>query len=240
MLARWAIPLGRIDPQGVRPDQVHAVVCSWVDDEHRPGSPKPWSTSPVRIVDGVAVLEINTLTPTSADRLHDEVSAGQPVRFGGQMGRVLATPQPVAACCREKLGGSVPKRAWTVQFRSPTTFGKGGRRNFFSPWPDPTAVVRSLTHHWNAVVGAEHLALDRQQVGSIWVSDVDGRNEIVTARKGLTMSGFLGRIRYVCEDTETAEVFHKLLHFAEYSGMGRYSTHGLGTVRLEPTWATVG
>lgn len=69
----------------------------------------------------------------------------------------------------------------------------------------------------------------------IWVSDIDGHSELLHL-PGLTVSGFLGRIRYVCDDQVMAHTFGRLLRFAEFAGVGRYSTRGLGAIQLEPTW----
>ena len=50
---------------------------------------------------------------------------------------------------------------------------------------------------------------------------------------GLTVPGFLGRIRYHCDDPQVATTLHRLLLFAELSGLGRYTTRGLGIITLD-------
>ena len=63
-----------------------------------------------------------------------------------------------------------------------------------------------------------------------------GTNEVFPLAD-MTVSGFVGRIRYVCEDPSTAGTVDTLVRFAEYAGIGSYTPRGLGVVRLEPTWA---
>lgn len=235
MLGRWAIPIAGIDPAGVKLDHLHAVACRWVDDEHW-RSPKDWSVRPMRSVDGMGVVEVATLTHAARDRLLDRVSAGSKVRFGGSSGTVLTDPHPVARADWAEFMGLTAASSWDVHFLTPTAFGNGSR---FSPWPDPFAMGRSLIQRWNAVHPDGPIEIDPAGWRKVWVSDVDGHSEVLHLA-GLTVSGYLGRIRYVCTDPSVAAVFDRLLRLAEYAGVGRYTARGLGTVAVVPVSPSVG
>ena len=96
-------------------------------------------------------------------------------------------------------------------------------------------MARSLLQRWNAVHPDGAIEVEPTGWSKVWISDVDGRSQMLPLA-GLTVSGFLGRVRYVCPDPVVAELFDRLLRFAEYAGIGRYTTRGLGVIRLEPTW----
>jgi hypothetical protein len=207
---------------------------------HR-SSLKPWSIAPLQLLDRATVVECSTRTRTrththtAEQRLRTRVPSGRAVRFGAQFGRVTAAPRRAAHASWQQLATPTGQRAWTVRFLSPTTFRD---RNRFSPWPDPFTVIRSLSARWTAHAREHHTlpALQPAELATIWVSDIDGANQVFPL-VDMTVSGFVGRIRYVCEDPTVADTIDTLLRFAEFTGIGSYAPRGLGMVRLEPTWA---
>ena len=52
------------------------------------------------------------------------------------------------------------------------------------------------------------------------------------------ISGFTGRVRYVCDDGTGTEAacFAALLAFAAFAGAGSHTAYGFGTIVPEPTW----
>jgi len=239
-LIRWAVPVAGIDPARVTFDQLHGVACTWLDDDtdHRQPRSKPWSVRPITIIDGITIVEVSTLTGAAERVLHDRVQRGKPLRFGSQQGSIVAAPYPIVKLTWDAILRAPSSEAWSIAFLTPTSFSKG--RNKFSPWPDPMSLAWSMMTQWNAVCPSPdvELRVERRKLAAIWVSDVDGRNEIISV-KSLTVSGFRGRIRYVCDDPAIAPVFSALLNLATFAGVGRYATHGLGTIALEPTWSPV-
>ena len=231
MITHWAVPLAGIDPSRVSLTHLHAVASGLADQQHW-ASPKPWAARPPRFLDGLPVLEITTLTTDSADQLRTSVAPGTAIRFGSQHGTALAAPHPLTATTWTDLHRETPTEpSWTVRFRTPATFGNGNR---FSPWPDPAAVARSLTTRWNTFNPdpTQHFDEDQRLWRRIWVSDVEGHTELLPL-PGLTVPGFLGRIRYHCDDPGVATTLHRLLLFAELAGLGRYTTRGLGIITLD-------
>ncbi|WP_431956895.1 CRISPR system precrRNA processing endoribonuclease RAMP protein Cas6 [Nocardia lijiangensis] len=231
MITRWGVPLTGIDPRRVTLTQLHAVASRLADRDHW-SSPKPWSARPPRFHDGLCVLEIVTLTAEAAHHLHSTATPGTGVRFGPQHGAILTPPHPLATTTWHDLHTATPTEpAWTLRFRTPATFGN---RDRFSPWPDPSAVARSLTTRWNTLNPnpTQQLDQDPRTWHRIWVSDVQARTELLPL-PGLTVPGFHGLIRYRCEDHDTAHTLHRLLLLAEYAGLGRYTTRGLGVITLD-------
>lgn len=229
MITRWAIALAGIDPTRVKLTHLHAA-ASRLADRHHWASPKPWSARPPRTVDGLPVLEIITLTSEAADHLHTTATPGAPIHFGHQHGAILAPPRPLAGATWTDLHTATPTTdTWTIAFRTPATFGN---RDRFTPWPDPTAVARSLTNRWNSLNPhpTQQLDQDPRTWRHIWVSDVTGHTELLPF-PGLTVPGFYGTIRYRC-DTPTSRTLHRLLLLAEHAGVGRYTTRGLGIITL--------
>ena len=83
----------------------------------------------------------------------------------------------------------------------------------------------------------------------VWVSDLDGRTEVQLLPRTVrhdggqerheeVISGFVGRVRYVCDQGSDAEaaVFGALLAFAAYAGAGSHTAYGFGVTIPEPTW----
>lgn len=255
MFARWEIAVAGVDPTAATCDQVHGAVSAWVDHDHW-ASPKPWAAWAVGAADGVGLFEVATLNRQAAEILHSRVSHGRHVRLGSQSGAVVHGPQLLASADWDQLAGSdlLGPSAWCVEFVTPTALSRTfGRVSRLSPWPDPRSVARSLADRMNAVRPADRpgIALDHPASAAVWVSDVEGRNDVFSikagrarpgspagAREGIvTVSGFRGRIRYVSESDAATTTYGTLLQFAQFAGVGRYTTHGLGKVRLQPTWA---
>jgi CRISPR-associated endoribonuclease Cas6 len=105
-----------------------------------------------------------------------------------------------------------------------------------SPWPAPESVLTSLASRWRALRPQTAPALSRDLARSVWVSDVEGRSECLRSRDML-VSGFVGRVRYVCDGSaEAAATVGALFSFARFAGIGSHTAFGLGTVDLSPTW----
>jgi CRISPR/Cas system endoribonuclease Cas6 (RAMP superfamily) len=86
-------------------------------------------------------------------------------------------------------------------------------------------------------------------MGPVWVSDIDGHSEVQILTRNVrrggqwhledeVISGFIGRIRYVCgrgSDAEAAD-FDALMAFSVFAGVGSHTTYGFGVVAPELTW----
>jgi CRISPR-associated endoribonuclease Cas6 len=233
VITTWAIPLAHIDIRRVRPAHVHAVAASWVDADHW-GTVKPWSLSPLARVDGIVAIELTTLTDDAATSLNAHVSPDTVVRLGAQTSTVIAPPTALAQTHPRLITDEPAQYAHVVAFDTPVTFRNGSRS---SPFPDPASLLRSLASRWNALYTAETtpITVTHQRCANIWISDLEGRTNTLTVGP-LTLSAFVGRVRYVADDDDTASALTRLLRFAEYAGVGSYTTRGLGRIRRVPTW----
>jgi hypothetical protein len=194
----------------------------------------------------VTVVEVRLLDDTLAGRLTRTVRPGRAVRLGAGEYHVTV---PARETCREswaelrRWGG---ERAWHVRFLTPVCLRQGNRT---SPWPAPESLARGLAERWQRLDPATAPPLPTGRGRSIWVSDIEGHSEAhILPRRVRTggqwrvieevISGFAGRIRYVCDhgtETEAAD-FGALLAFAAYAGAGSHTTYGFGVSCPEPTW----
>jgi CRISPR-associated endoribonuclease Cas6 len=184
-------------------------------------------------VGGRVVLEVRLLEDGLAVRLAAHAVPAVPVRLGRHWLAVAGVPVLDIACSWSEFVGERGRRAWEVGYRSPTTFRRGTRT---SPWPAPESVLTSLAARWRALRPQTAPELSRDLARSVWVSDVEGRSECLRLR-GTVVSGFVGRIRYVCDGPdEAAATVGALFAFAQFAGIGSHTAFGLGTIDLSPTW----
>lgn len=237
MPSRWLLTLGDLDLEAgpVRQEALHAVISRWFDPtrEAHNAKVKPYAISPIGNGPKGPAIEIGTITESAEVALHRAARPSRRLRFGSQLATIADPPTRIATETWTKLGTASAARAWCLQLLTPTTFR---RRNRSSPWLAPETVLHGLADRWLAWSTLDAIELTRTELQSVWVTDLDGRNEVLQLN-GSTVSGFVGRIRYECDDEKVAKSVDRLLRLAAYIGVGSYTTKGLGVVRLEPTWA---
>lgn len=239
-----------------RPEWLHAAMSRILDSDHHASS-KPWSAWIGPVVDGLPTITVAALNDRSAELLMG-VPVGQQLRLGPATGIVPAPPVPLEWRTWANLTAEPPSSTWDVEMLTPTVFG---RRDRFSPWPDPASLVRSLSVRWEAFSTEKLPRLGHEDLRAIWVMDLEGHSEhrrlVLGSRPGadrrtgegphtsgsgrarheLALSGFVGFIRYRCDCEGPSRVFSTLLGLAELVGAGRYTTHGFGQVRVAATSA---
>ncbi|MEO3747194.1 CRISPR system precrRNA processing endoribonuclease RAMP protein Cas6 [Plantactinospora sp. B5E13] len=238
MPSRWRITTPGIDPTQVRVEHLHAVVSSWFDtttNAHR-AQAKPYTISPpARHTLDSPGFEVTLLDDTLTNRLLTRAAPGVRLRLGAQHTQLDAGAEQIATTPWTHLtAGDSGANAWCLRFVTPTTFRRG---NSFTPWPAPNPVLGGLRAAWRrfAPPGLPELVLDLA-TDPVWVTDVDGANQVLRINN-LTVSGFVGRIRYACDaPTDTRHAVDRLMRLAPYAGIGAHTTRGLGQVRPEPTW----
>jgi CRISPR-associated endoribonuclease Cas6 len=194
----------------------------------------------------VTVVQVRLLDDSLADRLQRAVRPGRPVRLGACQYQVAGPARQVSEVTWAGLRNWPGERAWQVRFVTPVCLRRGNRT---SPWPAPESVARGLAERWHRLHPATAPPLPGPGAGPVWVSDIDGHSEtqILTRRarsdgrrevSSEVISGFTGRIRYVCDGGTDAEAagFGALLAFAAFAGAGSHTTYGFGVVCAEPTW----
>jgi CRISPR-associated endoribonuclease Cas6 len=227
MPSQWSVRFEGLDATQVRLDALHAVMASWLDTDHRDAI-KPYSVSPPRPVRGGATVEVGALTDDVERALRSAATPGARARFNRQHVHVSGEPRLLARVAWPDLTDTA--YAWSLQFLTPTCFRRGAR---FTPWPSPEKLLHGLTGKLTRFGSVEAPARLAQHV---WITDVEGHSEALKLGT-LTVSGFLGRVRYECDgDAETATWVSRLMRLAPFAGVGTYTVRGLGVTRHESTW----
>lgn len=265
MPSRWEVILEGPRDVPVPLGAPQAVVSGWLDDPPRntgAGSGLParsahaaaaraWACGPLRTGlaetgRAVAVLEVRLLDDTLAGRLVRAARPGRAVRLGAGEYQVAGPARETGRASWADLRSWSGERAWQVRFVTPVCLRRGNRT---APWPAPESVARGLAERWRLLDPATAPPPPGRGASSVWVSDIEGHSEahILSRRAGgggqarfteEVISGFTGRIRYVCDHGSEAEAadFGALLAFAAYAGAGSHTTYGFGVARPEPTW----
>jgi CRISPR-associated endoribonuclease Cas6 len=229
--SRWCITLeGPAAPQ-IPVEAPHAVVSRWLDADHK-AAVKPYSLAPPQSVGCRTTLEVTLLNDGLAQLLADRAAPGEAVRLGSQWFTVAAPSALEASASWTDLLRRPRCQAWEVSYLSPTTFRRGTRT---SPWPAPESLVTSLASRWKALSPATVPIVNRDTARSLWVSDIDGHSETFRLRDTIS-SGFVGRIRYVCDGPDAGAAVNALLAFAEFAGVGSHTAFGLGKTTISATW----
>jgi CRISPR-associated endoribonuclease Cas6 len=267
MPSRWEVKLAGPTAGAIPLTAPFAFISSWLDDHAQPNSAGPagttarqsghndqarkWAFGPLYIepasaAQAAVTLQVRLLDDDLADRLQAAAIPGRHVRLGEHHFQVtqpaVLTEQTPWPALRHWSGS----RAWQVRFHTPACFRRGNRT---SPWPAPETIARSLTDRWQRLHPQTAPAPPGPGTGPIWVSDLEGRSEVhnltrnvrragARHREDEVVSGFTGRIRYVCDrgTNDEAATFDALLAFAAFAGIGSHTTYGFGVIAAEPSW----
>lgn len=262
MPSRWEVTLAGPADASVPLAAPHAVISGWLDDratalEEAPGSRsghgdqvKKWAFGPLHaLADGRAgiVLQVRLLDDALAARLLAGTRPGTSVRLGSGRYRIAEPARPVDLVEWADLRKPSGSRAWQVRFATPAC---ARRRNRAAPLLNPETLAAGLAERWRLLdAGSAPVVPWRPGGCPVWVSDLDGRTEVQllprTVRGGGSperreevISGFVGRVRYVCDQGSDVEAaaFGALLAFAAFAGAGSHTAYGFGVTVPEPTW----
>lgn len=254
MPSRWEIALAGPVAGKIPLGAPHAVVSGWLDDRDA-GSPrsghadkvKRWALGPLRTGGRGITLEVRLLDDALADRLVTATGTEPSVRLGSSRYRVCEPPRLTEHASWQELAAWPGARAWQVRFVTPAC---ARRRNRATPLLHPDTLATGLTERWRLLDPATAPAPPwLPGPGPVWISDLDGRTQVQIlsrtarpdsgpARREEVISGFTGRVRYVCDHGTDAEAaaFGALLAFAGYGGAGSHTAYGFGVMEPEPTW----
>ena len=213
---------------------VHRLVCYLAEDggaeaHHR--QTKDFAAWPLLEDPRGFTLRINSLNDDHdlASRVRARL-AGTP-HLGSDL--PLRSPRVEStAATYATLASAGAARSVTVEFVSPATFSRNGRSYGL---PDPVLIHQQLARRWN------ELAPRASQVEEQLVKDlcskvvVDDADVEVRTIHGVTgRIGFTGRARFAVTAGGRAErtLLRTLWAFAEYSGVGAMTAHGLGAVGI--------
>lgn len=224
-------------------DQARKWAFGPLRTEHVPASRWPGGLGEE---EALTVVGVRLLDDALRSRLEAAVRPGRTVRLGAHHYRIAAPPRLVDEVSWRQLSHWSGQRAWQIRFVTPVCLRRGGRT---SPWPAPESVARGLAERWHRLDPATAPPLPGPGAGPVWVSDIEGRSDVQvighrTRRGGQwrvedeVVSGFTGRIRYVCDAGTDAEAtaYNALMRFAVFAGVGSHTTYGFGVLVPEPTW----
>jgi CRISPR-associated endoribonuclease Cas6 len=262
MPSRWEVLLAGPAAAPVPLTAPQAVLSGWLDDRSagQPGrsghddQARKWACGPLLAAPAAGpgqggpaiVLHVRLLDDSLAGRLRAATPAGARVRLGAQYYEVAAPASLIEEASWQGLRHWPGTRAWQIRFITPACFRRGNRT---SPWPAPETVARGLAERWRRLHPQTAPPPPPPGPGPVWVSDLDGRNEVQALTRNLRrdggrqpqeeiISGYTGRIRYACDQgtSDDAATFHALISFAAYAGVGAHTTYGFGVISPEPTW----
>lgn len=258
MPSQWEVTLTGSAGAGIPLAAPHAMVSGWLDDRAQyPGGrydhgsqAKKWALGPLRAAAGdnqAVTLQIRLLDDALTGRLLASTQAGAPVRLGTGQYQVAGSARLLDQADWPTLRAHPDARAWQVRFLTPACTR---RRNRAAPLLTPDALALGLAERWRLLDPATAPALPWRPGGCpVWVSDLDGRTEVQLLprtvrgpggreRREEVVSGFTGRVRYVCDDGPVAGAgaFGALLAFATFAGAGSHTAYGFGVTALDPTW----
>ncbi len=268
MPSRWEVALAGPGDAAIPLAAPLAIVSGWLDDPPRggvgagsvPGSrsghgdqARRWAFGPLRTSGpgdsggAITVLQVRLLDDGLRDRLEAAVRPGAMIRLGEHQFQITEPPRELDQVPRRRApgrgraggrgsSGSSPRPACVAG-----TGPRPGRHPSRSPAAWPSAGTGSTQP---PPLRCPHLA-----PGPVWVSDLDGRSDVHVLTRRVRkdgrwrfedemISGFIGRLRYVCDKgtDEEAAAFDALMEFAVYAGVGSHTTCGFGVVVPEPSW----
>jgi len=266
MPSQWEVRLAGPAEAPIPLTAPHAVVSGWLDDP-APGSRadpggagrsghsepvKRWACGPLQAVRSSSpgssdlAVGVRLLDDTLVGRLQAATAPGTLVRLGACRYRVRSPARLMSQATWQGLRCWPGSRAWQVRFVTPACTR---RRSRTSPLLAPDALARGLAERWRHLDPATAPALPWRGDGPVWVSDLDGRSEVQILSRRLprngqsvtedeVISGFTGRVRYVCDHgtDDEAAAFGALLAFAAFAGAGSHTAYGFGVIVPEPTW----
>ncbi|MFT3662698.1 MAG: CRISPR system precrRNA processing endoribonuclease RAMP protein Cas6 [Gordonia sp. (in: high G+C Gram-positive bacteria)] len=213
--------------------QTHAALAHVLDDDHRRQS-KEWALRPIESMSGITVQQVTTIGAETARRLTEHLTPGTEFRLGTQTTALLDSPRILEAADEEAVLDVEPRREHTVEFLSPTAIRSGQR---FTPLLDPARIFRSVNARWNTVFGRplSDVRPWSPEDDDVWVSHITGKTRTFKHAQ-IHISGFTGRMRFVCDTPEAAATWTPLLEFARLVGIGAYTARGLGSIELHRSW----
>lgn len=232
MITHWAIPVIGMNPNRVKPAYLHAVASSWMEDTDRHHARrKDWSVTPMINVDGVDAVHVVALTAEASNTLGARSLGSSSIRLGSQNGYILTDPIALESFSYDDVLNAPVDSAHVVEFLTPTALRDG---SLTSPFLEPLRLARSAVSRWSSLVG-DDLTLDADAARGTWVSDIEGHNDVLKLHS-VTVSGFVGRMRFVHQTDGAAELFSRIWAFAEHAGVGAYTAAGLGCIALASGW----
>ena len=120
------------------------------------------------------------------------------------------------------------KRAFRLQFITPTAFSRGS--NKYHLLPDPDFVYKGLTVKWRKYSPLTLPDLDTRAIAVKRISLETIAYPLQTNGHQFTLHGFTGVAEYAYHGRDAEKTFSALSRFAEFAGIGMRTGMGMGQV----------
>ena len=239
MPSRWFLPIPDLDPSRVKLGFVHAAFSRWFDaaegetsSESRvdhEANDKPYTISPPTRLNGTVGVELAVLTEDAEQLLLAAAKDGVAVRLGNQT-RQIRAPRLLRRQPYDALSAGPHGTRWELAILSPLTFRSGDRA---TPLPSVATILGGLGRAWSLWCEPRE-PLRRDELGKVWVSDMDLTSELLTLTVGgrpLHIPAATGSLTLRCEPG-VADRVAPLIRLASYAGIGSMTRRGLGVVEV--------
>lgn len=223
---------------------VDSGLSARVHDGAAPGafSLSPIMNLPKTMDEGASCwVRVGLLNPEMEDAFVSTLEAGhwrEPVTLGDHRFQVThvalgpedGEPWSGRADLEELINNTPSVDGAEVKIASPLAFKRG---DLHHPLPEPELFFGNLLRRWNEALP---VPLPRQlDWNAVGVSRLELRSERFSLRRGGTVVGCKGRIGFVFRgDPAQKYLFHLLLRFAFFAGVGVKTAQGMGMCRLLP------
>jgi CRISPR-associated endoribonuclease Cas6 len=237
---------------------LRATVSRWLeDDDAHHANVKPFTLTPLHVVDGVTAFDVALLDDARRERIEERAASAntRPIRAGGAHLTVVMTGDGLAAPVVEEaswdaLRDCEPTTSMTLAMLTPTVFRSGRHEQL--PFPLPGLVFGHQRARWNAFcppdatidLDLSELRLHIEGFEGRSETHVDGHRAAGTQGRGpvrdVTFTGFVGTVTYRSHSESSARRgrplrdWHALARLATYAGTGANTTIGMGVTRIVP------
>lgn len=226
----WRLTVDVSSTRPISPVHVHAVVSSWVDDDHHAGR-KPFSLGPIDRGEDSTTIEIRTFSARVSERLWNSFDSTERLRFGASECALATLTLESSVSFEDVLDASELRSSRTIHFRTPTLFRSGDRVSVF---PTPQLVFGHARRVWTLWASPNLTPhIDLNQI-AVLMPKVEGRT--VTWDLGRRVwPGFVGSICYDFSllDERDQRVLDSLTRLLPFVGVGANTTWGMGHVEVD-------
>lgn len=226
--------------------QIAKVSPEWSAKIHDTGEMLPFSISPIMGIQGSEIIENQSLSLRIAIlhdlfenilietmekglwkepfRLEKNLFQVEEIVVGKQNNNLWSGRESY-----EELNEiSSVKKSITIEIATPLAFK---RSDLHYPLPEVSLFFKNILHRWNLC--CPYILPEETEHIHIGYSYINIQTIPYSLRKGGSIVGCIGRLTFILKASEAErKLYHKLLRFAFYSGVGVKTAQGMGMIRI--------
>ena len=228
-LTRWMLHLDLPEIRNFSLVHAHAVVSSWVDDDHHAGR-KAFSLGRAKQSQNSVEIELRTFSEETSDRLQQSFSATPYIRIGSQRSDEARLQVIESTTFEDLIEDSEANQTLNLDFDTPVVFRSGSR---YSVIPHHSLVFGHGRRVWSLWAPPDLVPEIELRDLPILTPLLDGSTQPWGLGKR-SWDGFVGRVRYDLSllDEREIRVLNVLGQFLNYVGVGANTTWGMGVVNV--------